>query len=213
MVARSRSFHRSLSACLRRRLPYAVAHAGCNGMTPSFTAERRMRGRFPRLRHRGANVERIDNRAGAPVMRLTMPEPIERRTPGVHVLRRFRARVVQSLKRRFQSISMMERGICELRMATRRFLPVSFQVSFWYAAVSTRSWRAYAPLCGFDHASNAGRMPTFLFALCFSQRARVRTNVGTPPSSCGHCGRDSSSYSIIQRLKPFGLSATIQTSS
>ena len=66
-------------------------------------------------------------------------------------------------------------------------------------------------------SGGTGRVPVHFTAFTASQSLRVRAKVGTPPSSWRTSGywaeRSSSSYSIIQRLKPIGLSATIQTSS
>ena len=45
-----------------------------------------------------------------------------------------------------------------------------------------------------------------------SKSAWVSAHEGTPPSSCGTSKRFSSWYSIIQRRKPMGDSATIRTS-
>ena len=61
-------------------------------------------------------------------------------------------------------------------------------------------------------ASGTGRRPTTSVFLAFSKRSSVRAHDGTPPSSCGMSKRFSRSYSIIQRRKPIGDSATMRTS-
>ena len=93
-----------------------------------------------------------------------------------------------------------------------RHQPFLFQPGSWTYSFGILSLSAVLSISG-----GTGRVPVHFTAFTASQSLRVRAKVGTPPSSWRTAGywaeRSSSSYSIIQRLKPMGLSATIQTSS